>query len=422
MTIAFFVEEASRLFSHVYSCPRLFAHHLMSDSSQSKRLEASSTPRYIIDIVALRKNLEILAEVKQLADCKIVLALKGFALWKSFPVIAEYLDGCCASGLWEAKLSHEEFGKHTLTYSPAYKEQELAELLDISNHLDFNSASQWLRFREMVTSHPRYISGKLKCGIRLNPEHSTGDTPIYDPCAAGSRLGATAKSLQGVDLTGISGFHFHTLCEQNSNDLETTLAALDSKFGDLLRRPEITWLNMGGGHWITKPDYDRELLIQLIKQTRELYNLDEIWLEPGEAIAIHSGVLEASVLDIVENAGIQIAILDVSATCHMPDVLEMPYRPDLFGPDGELATTEGTYLYRLGGPSCLAGDVIGDYAFNKALQIGDTLTFDDMAHYTMVKTTTFNGVPHPSIVLKNDEGSLETVREFRYSDFRDRLC
>lgn len=393
----------------------------MSVSVQPKRLEASSTPRYIIDIAALRQNLKVLTEVKQQADCKIVLALKSFALWKSFPVIAEYLDGCCASGLWEAKLSHEEFGKHTLTYSPAYKEQEIIELLEISNHLDFNSASQWKRFREMVTTHPRYISGELKCGIRLNPEHSTSDTPIYDPCAPGSRLGATGESLKGVDLTGISGFHFHTLCEQNSNDLETTLAALDVKFGELLRRPEITWLNMGGGHWITKPDYDRERLVRLIQQTRERYGLDEIWLEPGEAIAIHTGVLEASVIDIVENAGLKIAILDVSATCHMPDVLEMPYRPALFGPDGVVATVEGEHLYRLGGPSCLAGDIIGDYAFSQALEIGDILTFDDMAHYTMVKTTTFNGVPHPAIALRHEDGKLETIREFSYPDFRDRL-
>jgi carboxynorspermidine decarboxylase len=383
---------------------------------------AMATPRYIIDLAALRKNLEILKSVKEAADCKIVLALKGYALWKSFPLIAEYLDGCCASGLWEARLSHEEMGKHTLTYSPAYKEDEVRELLEISNHLDFNSPSQWLRFRETVTTHPRFLSGELKCGIRINPEHSTGSTPIYDPCAAGSRLGATAVSLQGVDLTGISGFHFHTLCEQNSDDLETTLEAIEQKFGDLLRRPEITWLNMGGGHWITKPDYDRERLIKLIQQTRERYNLNEIWLEPGEAIAIHTGVLEASVVDIVENTETQIAILDISATCHMPDVLEMPYRPDVFGPTGELASEEGTHRYRLGGPSCLAGDVIGDYAFSEPLEIGDLLTFDDMAHYTMVKTTTFNGVQHPAIALKHEDGTLEVVREFGYSDFRDRLA
>ncbi|MFC5049692.1 carboxynorspermidine decarboxylase [Rubritalea spongiae] len=381
-----------------------------------------ATPRYVIDLAALRNNLKILTEVKQQANCKIVLALKGYSLWKTFPLIAKYLDGCCASGLWEALLSHEEMAKHTLTYSPAYKEAEISELLEISDHLDFNSASQWNRFREMVTTHPRFQSGELQCGIRLNPEHSTGDTPIYDPCAAGSRLGATAESLHNVNLTGITGFHFHTLCEQNSNDLETTLEALDNKFGELLRKPEITWLNMGGGHWITKPDYDRDRLIRLIQQTRERYNLKQIWLEPGEAIAIHTGVLEASVVDIVENAGQQIAILDVSATCHMPDVLEMPYRPDVFGPDGQLASEQGPHLYRLGGPSCLAGDVIGDYAFSKKLNIGDILTFDDMAHYTMVKTTTFNGVPHPAIALKHQDGTIETIREFSYDDFRNRLA
>ena len=382
-----------------------------------------STPRYIIDIAALRKNLEILAEVKNLADCKIVLALKGYSLWKTFPLIAEYLDGCCASGLWEARLSHEEFGKHTLTYSPAYKEAEIKELVEISSHLDFNSASQWQRFQQMVTTHPRFLSGEIKCGLRLNPEHSTGSTPIYDPCAPGSRLGATADSLIGIDLTGISGFHFHTLCEQGSEDLETTLEALDHKFGDLLRRPETTWLNMGGGHWITKPNYNRDLLVKLVQNTRERYNLEQIWLEPGEAIAIHTGVLEASVIDLVENAGQQLAILDVSATCHMPDILEMPYRPDLFGPDGELAGAKGEkpHTYRLGGPSCLAGDIIGDFSFAEPLKIGDTLTFDDMAHYTMVKTTTFNGVPHPDIALKNEDGVIEAVRRFSYQDFKNRL-
>ena len=382
----------------------------------------SPTPRFIIDLAALRKNLEILADIKQQADCKIVLALKGFALWKAFPLIAEHLDGCCASGLWEAQLSAEKMAKHTLTYSPAYKDTEIPALLDISSHLDFNSASQWLKFRDTVTSHPRFLSGALRCGIRVNPEHSTGSTPIYDPCAPGSRLGATAASLEGIDLTGISGLHFHTLCEQNSDDLETTLEAIDAKFGALLRRPEITWLNMGGGHWITKPDYDRERLIRLIQQTRERYQLSEIWLEPGEAVAIHTGVLEASVVDILENHGHTIAILDVSATCHMPDVLEMPYRPDIIGPDGALATSNGKFSYILGGPSCLAGDVIGTYAFAKPLQIGDTLQFDDMAHYTMVKTTTFNGVVHPDIALKHENGRLETVRTFEYRDFRDRLC
>ncbi|MFC4990727.1 carboxynorspermidine decarboxylase [Rubritalea tangerina] len=276
------------------------------------------SPRYIINLAALRHNLELLRDLKQEASCHIVLALKGFALWKCFPLISEYLDGCCASGLWEAKLSHDKMGLHTLTYSPAYKDSELKDLLEISHHLDFNSPSQWLRYRETVTSHPRFQSGKLKCGIRINPEHSTGSTPIYDPCASGSRLGTTAEQLKHLDLNGITGFHFHTLCEQYTHDLASTLEAIDDKFGDYLRHPEITWLNMGGGHWITKPDYDRAHLIELIKATQQRYQLQEIWLEPGEAIAIHSGVLEANVVDIVHNAGHQIAILDVSATCHMP--------------------------------------------------------------------------------------------------------
>lgn len=381
-----------------------------------------TTPRYLIDLAALRRNLEILAEVKHNAGCHIVLALKGFALWKAFPMVRDYLDGCCASGHWEAQLSAEEFGKHTLTYSPAYKEQELYQLLEISDHIDFNSPSQWLRFRDIAVKHPRFLKGELKFGLRINPEHSTGETPIYDPCAPGSRLGTTIDQLEGVDLTGISGFHFHTLCEQNSDDLASTLEVVHQKFGLLLERPEITWLNMGGGHWITKPNYDRDLLVELVREAKQRYHLDDIWLEPGEAIAIHTGVLESSVVDIVENAGCQIAILDVSATCHMPDVLEMPYRPDVFGPDGTLALESGEHLYRLGGPSCLAGDVIGDYAFSRPLEIGDKITFDDMAHYTMVKTTTFNGVPHPAIALKHEDGRIETVREFSYEDFRDRLC
>lgn len=383
-----------------------------------------NTPYYLIDLGKLRQNLSILADIKRQADCNIVLALKGYSLWKTFPLVAEYLDGCCASGLWEAMLSHEHMQKHTLTYSPAYRDEEITQLLEISSHLDFNSLSQWNRFKNQVTSHPRYLSGELKCGLRVNPEHSTGSTPIYDPCSPGSRLGATAASLAGADLSGISGLHFHTLCEQNSDDLETTLEALHERFGYLLERPEITWLNMGGGHWITKPDYDRDRLVRLVRATKQRYGLDTVWLEPGEAIAIHTGTLVASVLDLIENAGHQLAILDISATCHMPDVLEMPYRPDIFGPDGQLAGNPGQkpHTYRLGGPSCLAGDVIGDYAFDHPLQVGDTLVFDDMAHYTMVKTTTFNGVPHPAIALKHENGEIEVVRSFSYADFRDRLA
>ena len=406
---------------------------------------------FLISIPALQRNTAILREVADQAGCKVALALKGFSCWKAFPYIKKNLDGCCASGLWEAKLANEHFGKHIITYSPAYDDEDIDQLLEITHHLDFNSLSQWFRFREKIFTHPRFISGEVVCGLRINPEHSTGQTPIYDPCVPGSRLGITADHLLDADLTGISGLHFHTLCEQNSPDLETTLKAVDEKFGDLLRSKQITYLNMGGGHWITKPFYDRERLIHLVKQAKEAYGV-EVWLEPGEAVAIHTGVLRATVMDVFESAGHKLAILDISATAHMPDVIEMPYRPDVFlaeksetkdqnpetvspavNLEGEhyylagdpqspgLPLSQSSHTYRLGGPTCLAGDVVGDYGFHRELKVGDVLVFDDMAHYTMVKTTTFNGVKHPSIALLHENGEIETIRTFDYSDFRDRL-
>lgn len=395
---------------------------------------------FIISIAALKRNTAILQQIKESAGCKLVLALKGFACWKAFPYIKDDLDGCCASGLWEARLAREHFGKEVVTYSPAYTDDDIAQLLEFTTHLDFNSLGQWFRFRETIMVHRRFKSGELHCGLRINPEHSTGTTPIYDPCVAGSRLGITADQFEGADLSGLSGLHFHTLCEQGSDDLESTLAAVDEKFGHLLRSPQFTYLNMGGGHWITKPDYDRERLIRLVREAREKYNL-KVWLEPGEAIAIHTGVLRCEVIDVFESMGHRHAILDISATGHMPDVLEMPYRPDVFLKErgrparitespailikGETyikaGDTPSTTTYRLGGPTCLAGDVFGDYTFPRPLVPGDTLVFDDMAHYTMVKTTTFNGVKHPSIVLQHPDGRLETTREFCYENFRDRL-
>jgi carboxynorspermidine decarboxylase len=409
---------------------------------------------FLISIPALQRNTAILREVADQAGCKIILALKGFSCWKAFPHITKDLDGCCASGLWEAMLAREHFGKHIITYSPAYDEEDIDQLLEFSHHLDFNSLSQWFRFREKIFAHPRFINGEVVCGLRVNPEHSTGQTPIYDPCVPGSRLGVTADHLAGADLTGISGLHFHTLCEQNSPDLETTLKAVDEKFGDLLSSKQITYLNMGGGHWITKPFYDRDRLVNLVKQAREKYKV-EVWLEPGEAVAIHTGVLRATVMDVFESAGHKLAILDISATAHMPDVIEMPYRPDVYlvetedletqdrrlkneaipavtmkGESYHLASDpkspnipihQSLFIYRLGGPTCLAGDVIGDYAFHRELHIGDILIFDDMAHYTMVKTTTFNGVKHPAIALLHENGQIETIRTFGYPDFRDRL-
>ncbi|WP_411827260.1 carboxynorspermidine decarboxylase [Luteolibacter sp. AS25] len=401
---------------------------------------------FLISIPALQRNAAILREVADAAGCRIVLAQKGFSCWKAYPYISETLDGCCASGLWEAELAREHFKKHIVTYSPAYDEEEIDQLLEFTHHLDFNSLSQWFRFREKIFAHPRFQSGELLCGLRINPEHSTGETPIYDPCVPGSRLGITADQLHGADLTGLSGLHFHTLCEQNSPDLETTLEAVHKKFGYLLSNPQFTYLNMGGGHWITKPFYDRDLLIKLVRETSERYGV-EVWLEPGEAAAIHSGVLRAKVMDVFESAGHNLAILDISATAHMPDVIEMPYRPDVFlvdsAPadecpdpavmlDGENyhlagAPEEAGFLgnkqhtYRLGGPTCLAGDVVGDYSFPRALVAGDVLVFDDMAHYTMVKTTTFNGVKHPPIALLHEDGTIETIRKFTYEDFRNRL-
>lgn len=380
------------------------------------------SPCYVVDLAALRRNLHVLRSVSEEAGCTIVLALKGFSMWSVFPLIRQYLKGCCASGIWEARLAREEFGGEVLTYSPAYKEDEILELLGITDHLDFNSPAQWERFRATIMAHSRFQSGALRCGLRINPECSTGHTAIYDPCVAGSRLGITADALAGMDLTGISGLHFHTLCEQGAEDLETTLAAVEQKFGHILARPEITWVNMGGGHWITKPDYNRPLLVRLVKEFSARYGV-QVWLEPGEAIAIHTGVLRATVVDITHNA-LDIAILDVSATAHMPDVLEMPYRPTVFlegenEPAGEAGAAG--HLYRLGGPTCLAGDVIGDYVFPRPLVPGDVLVFDDMAHYTMVKTTTFNGVKHPAIALLHENGQIETIRTFDYQDFQNRL-
>jgi carboxynorspermidine decarboxylase len=392
---------------------------------------------FVISIPALKRNTAILRGVKENAGCKLVLALKGFSCWKAFPHFRDDLDGCCSSGLWEARLARDYFNKHIVTYSPAYDEEDIAALCEFTHHLDFNSLSQWFRFRDRVMAHPRFQSGALLCGLRINPECSTGETPIYDPCVPGSRLGITAEQLVGADLTGLSGLHFHTLCEQNSDDLAKTLIAVEEKFGHLLRLPQFSYLNMGGGHWITKPFYDRELLIRQVRETREKYGV-EVWLEPGEAIAIHTGVLRATVMDVFESAGHRLAILSISATAHMPDVMEMPYRPEVFLVDSEpssgpqpavrfegehyhAAGNSGEWLYRIGGPTCLAGDVAGDFSFPRELKVGDTLVFDDMAHYTMVKTTTFNGVKHPAIALQHEDGSLEVIREFSYEDFRDRL-
>ncbi|MEG1938192.1 MAG: carboxynorspermidine decarboxylase [Akkermansia sp.] len=418
-------------------------------------------PAYMISATALEANARVLRSVADASGCRVVLALKGFSTWGCFDVVSPWLDGCCASGIWEAKLAHSRFGvgKHVLTYSPAYTDDEVAELLNFTNHLDFNSVSQWERFKPMVLTHDRFLSGDVRCGLRVNPQCSTGHVAMYDPCVVGSRLGVVADDLDGVDLTGISGLHIHTLCEQGADDLDKTVAALELRFGNLLKSPQVTYLNLGGGHWITQSGYDRDLLVRIIRRLREQYGV-EVWLEPGEAVAIHSGVLRCRVLDVTVSQGVHHAIVDVSASAHMPDVLEMPYRPDIFLVKSEVSNDahcefgksdkfresdesetcrqpalvlhgesyvkgllagEAKYTYRLGASTCLAGDVIGDFSFPNELKTGDELVFDDMAHYTTVKTSFFNGVRHPDLVLQERDGTLKTLRRFEYRDFESRL-
>ncbi len=373
---------------------------------------ACPSPAYVVDDALLRRNLELLGQVQSRSGARILLALKGFAMWDTFPLVRQYLVGTTASGQDEARLGAETFGGEVHCYSPAFTEEEMQVVLRYADHLSFNSPGQWRHFRDTVAAAPRRVS----CGMRVNPEHSTGAVPIYDPCAPGSRLGARAADLAAADLEGLEGLHFHTLCEQNSDALEDTLAAFEAKFGQHLG--SMKWMNLGGGHHITREDYDVERLVRVIRDFKARHPHLTVYLEPGEAIALNTGYLVCSVLDIVENDG-PIAILDTSATAHMPDVLEMPYRPEIIGA-GE--PSEKAHTYRLGGLTCLAGDVIGDYSFDAPLAIGDRLVFTDMAHYTMVKTTTFNGIRLPSI-CRIDETSraVRTVRTFGYVDYMQRL-
>lgn len=395
---------------------------------------------YIISLSALERNAALLRQVADAGGAKMLLALKAFSTTACFDTLRPYADGCCASGLYEARLAAQHMGGHVAVYSPAYRDAELAELLEFAHHIDFNSVPQWLRFREQCLSHPRVRSGELLLGLRVNPCYSTGHTPLYDPCVPGSRLGIPAAELRGVDLTGISGLHFHTLCEQGAQELIDTFRAFEKTFGSLLASPRIKYLNLGGGHWITKPNYDRNALISLLKEVKDSYHV-EVYLEPGEAWCVHTGVLRARVLDIFESLGFRHAILDISASAHMPDVLEMPYRPDVFAVRPAAEAAEGApafsmpqesyapaleqgvlpYSYRLGAPTCLAGDVIGDFSFAAPLQVGDEIIFDDMTHYTIVKTTHFNGVPHPSVQLLHPDGSLSTACALQYEDFLHRL-
>jgi carboxynorspermidine decarboxylase len=369
------------------------------------------SPCFVVDEVAIERNLQILARVQNESGCRILLALKAFSMFSLAPLINRYLKGTTASGLWEARLGQEKFGGEVHVYSAAYKQADIAELVTFADHLIFNSPTQWQRFRQQCENS----DGGISVGLRINPLHSEGALPLYDPCAPGSRLGTPVTQLSAEDFVGISGIHFHTLCEQGFQPLARTLDALEASCSEFL--PQMSWVNFGGGHHITHPEYDVESLIKRIKAFREKWQVD-VYLEPGEAIAIRSGVLVTEVLDLMENS-VPIAVLDTSATCHMPDTLEMPYRAFIHGsaPAGELPFT-----YKLGGMSCLAGDVMGDYSFPNSLEIGQRLIFDDMAHYTMVKTTTFNGVRLPALAIYNSlNGEIRLIKEFRYNDFRDRL-
>lgn len=369
------------------------------------------TPCYVIDERRLRENLEILKRVREESGCKILLAQKAYSAFATYPLIARYLDGCTASGLFEARLGYEEmakpFGKENHIFSPAYRDEEFDEIAKICGHISFNNIRQYEKFKDIAKA------AGASCGIRINPEHSTQEHGIYDPCGEYSRLGTTLANFPDLP-DGVEGLHFHTLCEQNADALCETMVAVTEKFGDFLGR--IRWLNMGGGHHITRPDYDIDLLIEEIRSEMNQYGFD-VYLEPGEAIALNAGYLVTTVLDTFKN-GMDIAILDASAACHMPDVLEMPYRPNIQGSGKPNAKA---FTYRLGGNTCLAGDIIGDYSFDNKLSEGDRLVFEDMAIYSMCKNNTFNGVGLPSIYLLKENNELALIKQFGYDDFKSRL-
>lgn len=374
-----------------------------------------ASPGYVVDIGLLRRNLQTLAEVKARTGCKILLALKCFALFRLFPLIAQSLDGVCASSPHEARLGFEEFGKEVHTFGAGYSLSDIKELCHTSDHLLFNSCSQLERFKPVIAAHTARSGKRIELGIRINPEHSEGAVAMYDPCAPGSRLGIRRDQLQEKLVEGIGGLHWHNLCEQDADCLERTVSAVEERFGDLI--PRMRYVNFGGGHHITRPGYDLERLIRVVNNFKSRWGV-QVYLEPGEAVALNCGYLVSTVLDVAR-ADMEIAIIDASVPAHMPDVLEMPYRPYIIG-SGQIG--EKVYSYRIGGLSCLAGDVAGEYSFDRPLAVGDRLVFSDMAIYTMVKNNTFNGVALPSIYLfEPDEESYECVRTFGYQDFKNRL-
>ena len=369
------------------------------------------SPCYVLEDSLLRKNLELLKYVQQQADIEIICALKGFSMFSTFPMVRQYLAGSTASSLHEARLGFEEMGAKTHVYSPAYLDKEFDELLTYSNHISFNSLNQFNKFKD------RAMAVGVSCGLRINPQYSEVETDMYNPCIAGSRLGITRNQLSDILPEGIEGLHSHTLCENNSYTLERTLEAIEERFGELLK--QVKWLNLGGGHLITKADYDVEHLIGILKALKNRYPNLKIIMEPGSAVGWRTGYLTSTVLDIIDSQGINVAILDLSFAAHMPDTLEMPYKPVILGAHHE--PVEGKPTYRFGGMTCLAGDFYGDYSFDKPLEIGDSIVFDDMIHYTMVKTTTFNGVNLPSIGIWREDDTFDLIKSFGYESFKDRL-
>lgn len=372
--------------------------------------DRAETPCYLVSEDVIRSNCEILDSVQKRTGAKIMLALKAFALPKVFPLISSYLHGVCASGPIEAQLGYEEFKRETHTYSPAFTDSQMERTIKFSDHIVFNSISQWHLHRDKIKAGGKHI----EIGLRVNPGHAEVEVELYNPCLPGSRFGVSPQDLEGVDLTGIDGLHFHAMCEQNSDVLERVLASFEKRFGHLI--PQMKWINFGGGHHITREDYDLELLCRLINDFRKKYNNIQVYLEPGEAVVLNAGVFVTSVLDTIHN-GMDIAVCDCSAETHMPDVLAMPYRPKLIG-----EPENGKYTYRLGGISCLSGDVIGDYKFNEPLKRGDRLVFTDMALYSFVKNTNFNGVELPSLITFSlEKGTFEVVRKFGYEDYKNRI-
>lgn len=375
-------------------------------------IQTIPSPCYVIEESLLRRNLTLIKDVKERAGIEIIMALKAFAMWKVFPIVREYIAYATASSVYEARLVYEELGTPAHTYSPAYTEADFPHLLKCSSHITFNSLSQFERFYPMVVADGRRIS----CGLRINPEYSDVATDLYNPCAPGSRMGITSDKLPDQLPAGVEGLHFHTLCESSAQDLANTLQAVEQRFGQWLS--QVRWLNMGGGHLMTRKGYDIDFLLRLLNEFKAKYPHLQIIMEPGSAFFWQTGFLRTTVVDLVENNGVETAVIDASFTCHMPDCLEMPYKPAV---RHATDVVPGKPTYRIGGCSCLSGDFMGDWSFDRPLHIGDPLIFEDMIHYTTVKTTMFNGIQHPSLAILREDGTLDMLRAFTYEDYKSRM-